>query len=128
MEAPRGPSPKVVVVGLDAADPDILRRMAEEGRLPTISTLLRESACAVTISPEALFVGALWPTFATGTSPGRHGRHSPRQIVPGTYIAREPDPHDTREPPFWAQLAREGLRLAVVDVPHSYLIPEAGGI
>src|SRR5262245_51551737 len=119
---------RVLVVGLDAADPDILRRMADEGRLPTVSTLLRESAYAVTINPEALFVGAVWPSFATGTNPGYHGRHSPRQIVPGTYVARSLDPDETRRPPFWAQLGREGLRVAVVDVPHSHPIPEAGGI
>jgi len=128
MQPSGGAGTKVLVVGLDAADPAILRRMADEGRLPTIAALVQESACAVTINPVAFFVGAIWPSFATGTSPGRHGRHSPRQMVPGTYVARAPEADATLPPPFWTQLGRDGRRVAIVDVPHTHPIPEAGGI
>jgi predicted AlkP superfamily phosphohydrolase/phosphomutase len=123
-----GNGTKVLVVGLDSADPGILRRMADEGSLPTVSALLRQSACATTINPEGIYVGALWASFATGMSPGRHGRHSPRQLVPGTYIARPLAPEETRWDPFWAQLGREGRHIAVVDVPHTHPIADAGGI
>jgi predicted AlkP superfamily phosphohydrolase/phosphomutase len=119
---------KVVVIGLDAFDPGTLLRMTEVGRLPTLAALLGESARAETRNPEGLYVGALWASFATGASPARHGRHSPRQLVPGTYEARPLRPDEASMEPFWAQLARAGRRVAIVDVPHSHPVTGVGGV
>jgi predicted AlkP superfamily phosphohydrolase/phosphomutase len=122
------PRTKVLVVGLDAFDPDILLRMADEGKLPSLAAFLRESAHAETANPNGFYVGALWPSFATGVSPARHGRHSPRQLIPGTYEARPLSPEETRHAPFWAQLGREGRRVAIVDVPHSHPVAGVEGV
>ena len=126
------PSPrdhaKVVVIGLDAFDPGILLRMTEEGNLPTLAAFLRESAHVETINPKGLYVGALWTSFSTGSSPASHGRHSPRQLVPGTYEARPLEPDQNGRPLFWDQLGRAGQRVAIVDVPHSYPVADIGGV
>ena len=119
---------RVLLIGLDSADGEILLRMSQAGRLPTIARLLREGAQAQTINPVGLYVGALWSSFSTGTSPASHGRHSPRQLVPGTYDTRPLTPEQVRRPPFWLALGEAGRRCAIIDVPHSHTIARAGGV
>ncbi len=89
-------SARVLVIGLDSVDEAIVLRMSAAGRLPTLARLLAEGAHAETINPIGFYVGALWSSFSTATSPARHGRHSPRQLVPGTYDARPLTPHEIR--------------------------------
>ncbi len=120
-------SARVLVIGLDSVDEAIVLRMSAAGRLPTLARLLAEGAHAETINPIGFYVGALWSSFSTATSPARHGRHSPRQLVPGTYDARPLTPHEIRRPPFWLALADAGKRSAIVDVPHSRCLERAGG-
>ncbi|MEY2452179.1 MAG: hypothetical protein QOD92_1753, partial [Acidimicrobiaceae bacterium] len=109
----------VLIVGFDAADPDILQAMAADGRLPTVASLLEGGARAETHNPVGLYVGALWSSFSTSLTPGRHGRHAPRQLVRGTYEARPPMPSDVHGQPFWATVSAAGGKVAVVDVPHA---------
>jgi predicted AlkP superfamily phosphohydrolase/phosphomutase len=112
------PSPaRVLFVGLDAMDRDIARDLAARGRLPTLASLLDTSAWAETNNPVGFFVGGLWPSFCTGSSPARHGFHCYLQLIPGTYEVARFDQRDIRLPPFWKALSDRGLRCAVVDVP-----------
>ena len=109
----------MLVVGLDAADPGLVCELAGAGRLPTIASLLREHAGVRVTNPDGVYVGAVWPTIFTGTSPGHHGRCWPGRIHPGTYQIRPFDPSDLGAEPFWTALDRAGRRVAVVDVPHT---------
>ncbi len=52
-------SPKVVCIGLDALDKDLLLQWAREGRLPTFQSLLTMATWGITTSPSGLFVGAI---------------------------------------------------------------------
>jgi predicted AlkP superfamily phosphohydrolase/phosphomutase len=120
--------PRVLFVGLDAMDPDLLRAWAEEGALPALARLLREGASAPTRNPPGLYIGALWPTFFTATSPVRHGRYCFEQWVPGTYRTRRVSPEDVAEPPFWVALGEAGRRACVVDVPHAEVRAPKDGV
>ena len=108
---------RVLFVGLDAMDVDIARDLAARGRLPTLASLLDTSAWADTQNPVGLFIGGVWPSFWTGSSPARHGFHCFLQLVPGTYEVARFDQRDIKLPPFWKTLSDRGLRCAVVDVP-----------
>jgi len=108
---------RVLFVGLDACDPALLAAWAADGSLPTVQRLLGVASHGPTANPTGLYVGAVWPSFATGTSPGRHGRYCYRQLVPGTYGEVFVAPGDIGAEPFWAALSRAGRRVAVVDVP-----------
>lgn len=105
-------------------DVDIARDLAARGRLPTLASLLDTSAWAETRNPVGLFVGGVWPSFWSGSSPARHGFHCFLQLIPGTYEVARFDQHDIRLPPFWQTLSDGGLRCAVVDVP---ITPVTGG-
>ena len=108
---------RVVVIGLDAMDPGIARRLAGEGRLPTIASLLDQAAWVPVRNPYGLVVGGVWPSFATSSWPSRHGFFSHLQLVPGTYEIRSTSPYDVAGDPLWTTMSRHGKRCAVVDVP-----------
>ncbi len=121
-------TPGMLVVGLDAMDASLARRLAGEGRMPTLARLLTESAWAPTRNPDGIVVGAVWPSFATGRWPGRHGFYCFRQILNGTYEIARRTPNDIAPTPFWQTLSRQGRRVCVLDAPLSSLVADIDGL
>lgn len=119
---------RLLVLAGDALDDVLVRRWAEEGALPTFQRLLREGTWATTLNPIGLYVGALWPSFATGMSPARHGRYCFEQIRPGSYESKPFRATDVRVEPFWNALSRAGRRVAVIDVPKTVLTSDLHGM
>jgi len=108
---------RVLLIGLDAYDPDLLQRWAADGALPTFRRLLACSLFGPTTTPTGLFVGAVWPSFATGVSPARHGRYCYRQLAAGTYRDVFVHPDAVIGDPFWVPFSRAGRRVVTVDIP-----------
>jgi predicted AlkP superfamily phosphohydrolase/phosphomutase len=109
---------KIFVIGIDAANPSLLRRWAEEGSLPNLRSLIGRGLIGATRSIGGFFVGSTWPSFYTGVTPARHGFHYQVQLRPGTYDVYSPASEGVvmREP-FWRVLSRAGRRVAILDVP-----------
>jgi len=70
-----GPIKKVIVLGMDGLDPDILEKMMDQGELPHFQALRNEGTFErlQTVSPPQSPVA--WSTFATGLNPGGHGMY-----------------------------------------------------
>jgi predicted AlkP superfamily phosphohydrolase/phosphomutase len=66
----------------------------------------------------------VWPTFATGTLPGRHGVYYPYQPTPGQQLARHIQPDQYGESTFWKSADTQGRRCIVYDIPETF--PEPG--
>ncbi|MEX1006310.1 MAG: alkaline phosphatase family protein [Acidimicrobiia bacterium] len=107
----------VVLVGLDGADRTEVARLADEGHLPVIAGLRAQGRWGSVNAFDGLGDDAAWSSFATGTTPGRHGRHFYRHYRPGTYDWVPSSRDDIRGDPFWDTLAARGHRFAVLDVP-----------
>ncbi len=118
----------MLVIGLDAMDAGLARRLAGEGRMPSLARLLTKSAWAPTTNPDGIVVGAVWPSFATGRWPGRHGFYCFRQFVNGTYEIARRTPNDITPTPFWSTLSRQGRRVCVFDAPLSSLTADINGL
>jgi predicted AlkP superfamily phosphohydrolase/phosphomutase len=110
----------ILFVGLDACDPGIARQLAGAGRMPNLARMFERAARCNVRNPYGLFVGALWPTFATGRRADRHHYHCWDEIEIATYLRQltEP-PSSTRMAPFWQTLSDAGRSVAIIDVPHS---------
>jgi predicted AlkP superfamily phosphohydrolase/phosphomutase len=121
------PPPKVLMLALDAAEPDLLLRWAGDGKLPAIGRLLSRAAFAKTDNPPGLS-GATWPTLITGVTAARHGRYGYCQLRPGSYRMRLMTPGELRFPPFWSRLSDAGKRVAIVDVPKTHPIEGLNGL
>jgi len=112
---------KIVFLGIDAADKDLILGWAEAGILPTFRSMLDCGLSGVTSNPPGLFVGAVWPSFWTGMQPGNHGWYCYRQLRPGTYdIYRIPAGNFIKKEPFWNSVSRAGRKVAIIDLPHAY--------
>jgi predicted AlkP superfamily phosphohydrolase/phosphomutase len=121
-------APKVLFIGLDACDFDVMRRFAAAGKAPAIAALLAGGTHAITEPPIGLFEGALWPTLFTARSMPRHGFYCHEELEVGTYRHRATSPREVSGPPFWEVASDAGKRVAVIDVPHSTAARPVDGI
>ena len=76
---------RLLVLGIDAANPALLTQWAGDGTLPNLSRLMARGLVGATHSLAGFFVGSTWPSFYTGVTPARHGLHYQVQLRPGTY-------------------------------------------
>ena len=83
--------PKLVVLGFDGMDPDLVQQWIAAGQLPTIAKLAQKGAVRpleTTHSPES---PTAWASFATGVNPGKHNIYD--FLVRDTNTAvRDPQP------------------------------------
>lgn len=118
------PNP-VVMIGLDAADLDLVRRLAGEGRLPTLRRLMDSGCFGALAGTAALFAGGVWPTFYTGKDVPWHGLYHNKLWRQERMRVEIAEAEWFPEPPFWERLEGSGLRLAVLDVPMTVATPKA---
>ncbi len=121
-------STRILFLGVDALDRDLVLSWVGDGTLPTFRRLLEDGAWGGTDNPPGLFVGAVWPSFWTSVGPARHARYCYEQLRPGTYEIARIRPSDTRAPAFWNAIADAGKRVAVIDVPKTHVVAGLNGI
>ena len=110
---------KVLFIGIDAADKHLIRQWADAGLLPTFQSLFEKSAWGTTTNPVGLYVGAIWPSFATSVSPARHGCYCYTQIHSGNYQTTKFSVFDLKGEMFWETLSHAGRKVAVIDIPRT---------
>jgi predicted AlkP superfamily phosphohydrolase/phosphomutase len=111
---------KIVLLGICAANRDLLVEWANQGLLPNYRSAMQRGLTAYVDSMPGFYVGATWPSFASCVSPARHSRHYILQLVPGTYgVVRNPKGDAIRMDPFWRKLSEAGRKVALFDLPHT---------
>jgi len=115
--------PRILCLGLDAADKDLIAEWTQAGALPTFKAMFESSAFSPMTTPPGQYAGSVWPSFFTSVTPARHGRYFHTQLRRGGYEYEPFQPKDLKKAPFWEALSDAGLRVSVVDVPKA---PEAG--
>lgn len=131
---------KLVVLGFDGMDPDLVERYAAEGKLPNISRLMKQGGLyqlETTHSPES---PTAWASFATGVNAGKHNIYDFLVRDTQTYL---PDLGMVkREPPrflfdyipvskpkltslrggtsFWVTAGQAGVRSSILTVPVTF--------
>jgi predicted AlkP superfamily phosphohydrolase/phosphomutase len=127
-EPPPRSGNRVLVIGLDAADSRLLSSGIDRGALPHLAGLRERGAWGFVPSMAGFGSGALWPSFATGVSPAKHGRYFYRQIFPGSYATRDFHPEQFRAEAMWSAVSEAGRRVAVFDVPKVGLPDHLNGV
>jgi len=126
---------KAVVIGLDAANPDWIRRFANEGKLPNIKRLMTNGVFARLQSTFPTVTPPAWASLATGSWPGTHGYtgvaiHKPGEpfekkfYLGGKIIYDEVEDgftsvHYTAEP-IWKSMERTGKRAILIRYPTAW--------
>ena len=135
---------KLVIIGFDGMDPDLVQRYLDEGKLPTFKKLVEQGGLyplGTTHSPES---PTAWASFATGVNAGKHNIYDFLVRDTKTYfpdlgmVRREPprflfDYIPTSKPKiistrggtsFWVTAGAAGVRSSILTVPVTFP-PEA---
>jgi len=110
---------RLIVLGLDAADPALVLDLAARGVMGNLSRLVRDLPSIEVSSPPGLYVGALWPTFFTGSQPDQHGRYCWRQCRANAYSDEFYQIEQIKGETIWDALQDLGKKVCVIDIPKS---------
>jgi len=110
----------VLVLGLDGADWDVVRPLANAGRLPNLAAWLQGGVAAPLPSTTPPMSFPAWSSFATGLAPGRHGIFDFTQKQAGAYRIRFVNAADRAGEPFWMRASRAGRRVLCLGVPATF--------
>ena len=107
--------PRVLLIGLDAGDRELIEQWENEGLLPNISRMRAQGTWAqLHTTAEVLHVSA-WPSIFTGTTPDKHGLYHAYVMQPGHQTPLRPRPDLCPVPFVWKTLDEHGKRCIVVD-------------
>ncbi|HUF36284.1 MAG TPA: alkaline phosphatase family protein [Gemmatimonadales bacterium] len=115
----------VVMLGLDAADLELIHRLAGNGTLPTLQRLFDSGTFGPLAGNAELFAGGVWPTFYTGRDVPWHGLYHNKLWRQERMRCEIAEAGWFPDPPFWERLDRSGLRMAILDVPMTVATPKA---
>jgi len=120
----------VLFIGLDAAEPGLLREGIAAGRLPHLRALAERGVSGSLANGMLTLPGAVWPEIASGVSCGTLPRFfHPRQVITGSAAPRALTAADVAgDPTFWGVASAQGRRVAVVDIPHAPLATSLNGV
>jgi len=109
------PAPtKLLIVGLDGADWEIIDPLVEQGRLPNLGKLIRDGVRARLLTISPMLSPVVWTTVATGVEPVRHGILDFLVPDPGGGRGEPVTSAQRRTPTVWQILSRAGVRVGVV--------------
>ena len=118
---------KVLVLGLDGADHELVDALLADGKLPTLDRLRREGAYGPLRSTIPAVTPTAWSSFLTGLNPAGHGifnfstnpNRSPQRVESAASRAGTP---------LWRRLGAAGIRSAFVTVPFTYPAEAIDGV
>jgi predicted AlkP superfamily phosphohydrolase/phosphomutase len=119
---------KVLLIGLDSADRELIERWCDEGHLPTIARLRAQGLwSSLRTTAEVMHVSA-WPSIYTGTLPGKHGMYHAYQIRAGEQNVHRTAAEECAEAPFWKYLDDAGKKCIVFDAFMDYRLDGFRGV
>jgi predicted AlkP superfamily phosphohydrolase/phosphomutase len=119
---------RVLVVGWDGADWDVLDPLLAAGELPTLRELQERGSRGVSRSCLPSHSWSAWPTFLTGRDPGAHGVFDVLEYRPGA-TRRLPVSSRSILAPTWPErLSQADKTTLLVNVPLTYPPPEIHGV
>lgn len=121
--------PRLLTVGLDAADKDIIGEWANAGLLPAFKSLMSGSTWGDVENPRGLEAGSCWPTFYSGCLPSETGQYDgARRFDPQSYMDVSYRPDASTRNAIWTVLSKAGKLCGVIDAPYNYPVHEINGI
>ena len=119
---------RVLLIGLDSADAELIDAWMREGYMPNFARLRGDGRWSrVGTTAEIMHVSA-WPTLYTGTTPGHHGLYHAYQVRAGHQTIGRAEPSLSGQPPFWKHLDDAGRRCIVLDAFMDHRLPNFRGI
>ncbi len=138
--APDADRKKLVIIGFDGMDPDLVREFMAAGQLPNFAKVMKTGGLydlETTVSPES---PTAWASFATGVNPGKHNIYDflvrdPADYTPDLGMVTRTAPTflwnwiPTSRPKiktmrggtsFWVTAGQAGVRSSILTVPVTF--------
>jgi predicted AlkP superfamily phosphohydrolase/phosphomutase len=119
---------RVLIVGWDGADWEILDPLLAAGELPNLATLIERGRKGVSRSCLPSHSWAAWPTFLTGCDPAGHGVFDILEYRLGATRRLPVSSRSILAPTWPSQLTAAGRTSLIVNVPLTYPAPEIEGV
>lgn len=133
-------SQRLVILGFDGLDPDLVRRWMDEGKLPNMKRLADQGGLYPLGTTHSAESPTAWASFATGVNPGKHNIYDFLVRDTNTYlpdlgmVQRVPPKFlfnyiPTSRPKilsirggtsFWVTAGKAGVRSSVLTVPVTF--------
>ncbi len=135
---------RMVIVGLDGMDPELVEGYMDEGKLPNLAKLKEEGYFSPLKTSNPPISPVAWSTFMTGTNPGKHNvfdflKRDKKSYLPGLSSAEIGETSRTirlgkrkipigkpkikmlrKSVPFWKILGDHGIFSIVLKVPITF--------
>jgi predicted AlkP superfamily phosphohydrolase/phosphomutase len=118
----------LVILGIDAGDPEFLQRWTREGHLPTLAGIMERGSWGRTGGPELISEHGVWVSLFSGIPRRDHGYYYYRQLRPGSYELETVTGLDVDALPFWTRIDPGGRRALVIDIPDYDPVPGIPGV
>ena len=117
---------KVIAIGLDAADPDLVENWIAQGYLSNLNQLKSQGVSGRLTNVEYYRAETPWTTFLTGCFPEKTGYWGPQQFHQDNYEVSDIKAYDFQEyPPFYT--FSSDYRVTIFDMPQTRLFPKVKG-
>ncbi|MBX6313454.1 MAG: alkaline phosphatase family protein [Isosphaeraceae bacterium] len=125
---------KVLVIGLDGLEPQIVEPLLAAGELPHLSKMRARGGYGRVATTAPAQTPVAWSSFATGTNPGGHGifdfiRRDPKTYLPDLALNRYEQKNAFLPPravnlrrgtPLWELLSDAGIGSTILRCPCTY--------
>jgi predicted AlkP superfamily phosphohydrolase/phosphomutase len=117
----RSKADRLLIVGWDGADWDVLDPLMRRGYMPTLLGMTQDGLRGDLASTIPSHSWAAWSTFLTGVNPGRHGVYDFVEVDPKDPQRRIPISSDSiKAPTFFEQLSAAGQEVRIGNVPVTF--------
>jgi predicted AlkP superfamily phosphohydrolase/phosphomutase len=118
---PAKPRPRVVVVGVNGMEWDILRPLLVQGKLPNLAKVIQNGAYGKLRTVSAPNCPRVYSTLFTSTRPDEHGVTG---FIVGGITANT---NMLKQEPIWSVLSKGGITVGMANVPATFPVMPVNG-
>ena len=118
---------RVLIIGWDGADWNVLRPMLDAGELPTLAGLIGRGAHGECLSTVPSHSWCAWPSFMTGLNPAGHGVFDILEYKPGVSRRLPITFRSIKAPTIFEDFSAAGKTSLALNIPLTFPTPAVKG-
>src|ERR1700719_4352779 len=115
------PKPRVVVVGVNGMELDVIRPLLLQGKMPNLSSVIKKGAYGKLRTVSAPNCPRVFSTIFTSTKPEEHGVTG---FIVGGITANT---NMLKQEPLWSMLSKKDVTVGMANVPATFPVLPVNG-
>jgi predicted AlkP superfamily phosphohydrolase/phosphomutase len=115
------PKPRVVVIGVNGMELDVIRPLLLQGKMPNLAGVIKKGAYGKLRTVSAPNCPRVYSTMFTSTKPEEHGVSG---FIVGGITANT---NMLKEEPIWSMLSKGGVTVGMANVPATFPVMPVNG-